>query len=300
MLRFIDSSLRPRALGAGLALALSALLPQPAAAIDVAPGDYTAAPPGTNLVLVYYQFAHRDALYADGDKLPGKNSLDSTVGILRAVHFAQIGGYTIDPQILLPFGRLSASDDASALGSNSGFGDPILAMTLWLLNDAQSGRYFGIAPYLFLPFGQYERKDALNLGENRWAFALQAGFITPLWSKTKLDLTADAKWFGDNNDYGAGSARLETSTLYHLQAALRFQVSDKLEISPYLSWRYGGENRVDGRKLDDRTNTTNFLLSATYQVTPSDQLQLQLGRDLDVDNGFEEQSRINLRYMKVF
>ena len=50
-----------------------------AVAIEVDAGDYTALPAGTNLGVVYYQYATADSLYSDGDKAPINAGLDSQV-----------------------------------------------------------------------------------------------------------------------------------------------------------------------------------------------------------------------------
>lgn len=117
-----------------------------ASALDVDAGDYTAMPAGTNVGLLYYQHAERNRLYANGDKLPLDAGLDSDIGILRGVHFMELGGYIVDPQFLLPFGNMRAKDDLSALGSDSGTGDLMLAATVWLVNQPEQRRYFGISP----------------------------------------------------------------------------------------------------------------------------------------------------------
>ena len=134
--------LRAVATSAAVALACAAM---PAHAIDVDAGDYTALPAGTNLGLLYYQHAERDKVYAGGTQVAG-GRLNSDIGILRYVHFMDIGGFTVDPQILLPFGGLRGSKDLSALGSGAGVADPIPAATVWLLNQPEQKRYFGITP----------------------------------------------------------------------------------------------------------------------------------------------------------
>lgn len=53
-------------------------------------------------------------------------------------------------------------------------------------------------------------------------------------------------------------------------------------------------------KQDNPTQTTNIRLTTTKFVTPRDQFQIQLGRDLRVENGAEENFRLNLRYARVF
>jgi hypothetical protein len=64
------------------------------------------------------------------------------------------------------------------------------------------------------------------------------------------------------------------------------------------SW--GGENQIDGVNQDDRMETTNFRVTARKFFTAKDQLQVQLGRDLAVENGPKEDFRMNLRYVRVF
>jgi len=286
------------ALCAGLATA--ALLAPPAFALDVDAGDYTALPAGSNLALLYYQHASRDALYQRGRRADLDAGLDSNVGIFRAVHFADLADHRIDLQFLLPFGRLEATEDLSALGSANGFGDLILAGAVWLLNSPDSGRYFGITPYLFLPTGDYDRNDALNLGENRWKLVLQAGYITPLSKSVTLDLVADVTLFGDNDDFGPSGATLEQRPLYQFQTFLRYHVNPRWDLRAGLSHAFGGETEVDGTDQDDRTRTTKASVGTAWFATPTVQLIFNYGRDLSVENGFREDSRFNLRLLKVF
>jgi len=79
-------SLLKAALWGGVALC-TPMASTAAWATDVDAGDYVALPPGSNLAIVYAQFAERDAIYAKGDKQPGDPGLDSTVFILRGVHY---------------------------------------------------------------------------------------------------------------------------------------------------------------------------------------------------------------------
>jgi hypothetical protein len=39
---------------------------------------------------------------------------------------------------------------------------------------------------------------------------------------------------------------------------------------------------------------------ATQMLTPSVQMQVEAGRDIEVEQGFKEQARINLRVAKLF
>jgi hypothetical protein len=289
----------PRPLRALTALAAAALMSLPAQAVDVDAGDYTALPPGTNLFLLYGQHATRDKLYAGGDRVGINPKLDSNVGILRGVHYMDIGGYIVDPQFLLPFGELDAGRDISALGSNTGVADLILAATVWF-NKADSKTHFGITPFLFVPIGQYDNNEPLNLGENRWKFALQAGYITPVTDKLTLDLVGDFTIHGKNDDFGPGSADMKQKVLFQFQSFLRYHLSPATDLRFGLSHVTGGETEVDGVDQDDRLSTTKFNVGATTFISPTQQILATYGRDISVRNGFKEEHRLNLRFLQIF
>ncbi|OWW22390.1 transporter [Noviherbaspirillum denitrificans] len=285
---------------ASAAALLAALASAPAAAIDVDAGDYTALPAGTNLALVYYQHAERDKLYSKGSKVPLNAGLDSDVGILRGVHFMDIGGYIVDPQFLLPFGKLKAKDGTSFLGDTGGTGDLLLAATVWLVNRKETNTYFGITPFLSLPTGQYDRSKALNLGENRTKFTLQAGYITSLTKSLSLDLVGDFTVYGRNREFGAAGATLEQKTSYQAQAHLRYHVNPAFDLRAGVSKAITGETSVNGVDQGDRGSTTKFNVGASYFVRPTTQVLATYGRDASVREGFKENNRLNLRLLQVF
>lgn len=282
-----------------LGAALFGIAVSPAAAIDVDAGDYTALPAGTNLGALYYQHAGRNELYSGGNRVPIRAGLDSDVGILRGVHFTEIGGYIVDPQFLLPFGKLKAKDDLAALGNASGVGDLILAATVWFTRPTDK-THFGITPYLFVPTGKYDNKSALNLGENRWKFILQAGLITPVAEKLTLDLVADAQVHGKNDDFGAASQTLKQKPLYQLQGWLRYHLTPAADLRFGVSDSRGGKTEIDGVDQNDRLSTSKLSVGGSYFVRPTTQLLATYGRDKSVRQGLKEDNRINLRLLQVF
>lgn len=281
-------------LGAGLSCS------RPANALDLDAGDYVPAAAGTSLGLLYLQQAERDHLYRDGHSLAGSPGLDSQIGILRLVHYADLGGYRVAPQILLPFGRLDGRHDDGVLGDSSGLADPILAMPVWLLNQPERRRFFGITPYLFIPAGRYDHDQPLNLGENRWKLTLQAGYVTGLGEKLALDLAADVTVYGDNDSYGPDKLNHEQKPSYQYQGFLRYPLSDTLDLRGGLSWQHGGENCLDSSWLNDSQRTGKWSAGFAWFFRPDAQLAATVGRDLTVDNGFREDSRVNLRLLYAF
>ncbi|MFL8991058.1 MULTISPECIES: transporter [Pseudomonas] len=284
--------------GAGLAMAM---LAGNAQAVDVDAGEYAAAlPAGSNIGLLYLQHAQRRSLYSDGHKVAVKAGLDSDIGILRVANYQQLGDYTVNSQFLLPFGRLEGTRDNDSLGQTSGVGDLILASTLWLVNDPAKNRYWGIAPYLYVPTGNYDRNDALNLGENRWKLILQTGYVTGLTEKLSLDLTADVTLFGKNDDFSSQGLTLRQKPQWQAQTYLRYAVTPKLSVHVGASQLWGGETRLDGQDQNDEPDTSKFRVGGSYWLTPAFQALVNYGQDVSVDNGFKEKQRVNLRLLWVF
>lgn len=282
-------------MAAGLAAASSG-----AWALEMDAGDDTPLPEGTNLAVLYYQHVERDRLYADGDKVAGRNRLDSDIGIARFVHYTKFAGMTINPQFLLPFGNLHAKGDLSPLGSASGVGDLILASVFWLVEKPETNTYFAITPYLYVPTGSYDKNEALNLGENRWKGTLQLGYITGLTDKLLLDLYADVTVFGNNNDYGPTSATLKQDPLYQMQGWLRYKLTDAWDVRAGYFHTWGGETKVNGVSSDDRVRSSKYQVGTAWFYEPSAQVVFTYGQDVSVENGFKERNRLNFRWLKVF
>lgn len=143
----------------------------PAHAVDLNSQDLIPAPAGTDAILGYFTYATRDSFTTGGNEMKQGTGLDSFVSIFRYVHYMDIGGFTVAPQVLMPYGRLfNGSLGGARLDSASGLGDPILATPVWLVNNASTT--FAIVPYLYVPAGSYDAGRTLNVGENRWEVRL--------------------------------------------------------------------------------------------------------------------------------
>ncbi|NMG32907.1 transporter [Azoarcus sp. TTM-91] len=297
---------RGRSRPASLTLALLAslgLLAGGAGAAEIAtdPGDYAALPPGTDLGILYLQHTERDAYYAGGDKLPGRFRLETDIGLLRWVHYARLGDYVIDPQLILPFGTVRLKTPFAGLSSTSasGVGDPLVGGTLWLVNQAEEKRWLGLSAFVSIPVGSYDDdKGPVNVGENRWKGIFQAGYVTALPANFMLDLIGEYAVYGENDDFLGMKRKQDPS--YGLQAHLRYLFSPSTHAAVSYYRDYGGETKLDGVRQDDRLRNDRWLLTFATFVAPTVQLQAQYGQALRVENGARESSRFNLRLLKVF
>lgn len=271
-------------------------------AADVNSGDYLPAPAGTNLLVFYSQYATRDEyVTASGQTISNGTGLDSYVNILRYVHYLDIGGFTVAPQVLIPAGTLyngrlgGASFDAAA-----GLGDPILATTVWVVNNKASQTYIGIMPYLFLPVGQYSAGEALNLGENRWKLDLQAGWYQGLTNGVALQLTGDVIWYGDNGRAGNGTQTLSQDPTYQLQAWLSYAFAPTWSAAVGYSQFWGGTEYLAGVPTGNETERSQVRFELSKFITPTFQVLGLVQRDVATSGGFPEAFRGTVRLLQVF
>lgn len=226
--------------------------------------------------------------------------MDSNIGILRGVSYQNLGNTLTNLQLLLPFGQLKGRDDSSGLGSQSGIGDPILAGAYWLYSDPSKGRSLAITQYLYLPLGEYHRGDSLNLGENRWKYVFQGGYIHGFNPQWFLDVTADVTVFGKNDDYTSEGLDMKQRPQYQAQSYLRYKATPKLELYVGASRLWGGETEVAGVMQSDQSEQKKFMVGASYLIAPKTQVLATYGQDFSVENGFKEENRLNFRLLHVF
>lgn len=277
-------------------------LPGAAVALDVDADDYGAGalPAGTNLGVFYYQYANRDKLYQNGNAV-GPGNLESNIGILRYARFVEIGPFLADPQFLLPIGKIAGTGGQSGLGSDFAVGDLILASTVWLYRNKEQGQYFGITPIVYIPSGAYDNSRSINLGENRWKGAIQAGYSTQLFSKDLVfQITADVTFFGDNTNFGPTGMTMSQDPVGLFQGWLKYNFSPNFDVRVGLNYSVGGETRVNGISNDDKLSNSNFRAGFSYSFLESYNFMALYGRDIHVESGFKESDRINLRLMHVF
>ena len=284
---------------AALLLAPALLASGAASAVSIDAGDYVPAPAGTDLFLMYLQHAESKGLYSNGDRIDDDARLRADVLMARYVKFLDVGGRTLDLQVLAPYVRLEGGGSTEALGRVSGAGDVILVSTLWLVENKDQRRYFGVTPYVWLPTGSYDRNRALNPGENRWKGALQAVVSQGLGDHWTTELSFDVQVHGENDEF-AGNGTMKQKPLYDTQGFLRYTFDPANELSLRVRYQAGGETRVNG--IDQNDELGNWSAMATYaRALPGNtQVLLQAGRDIRIENGFREESRLQVRFLKAF
>lgn len=270
-----------------------------AAEIPTDPGDYVPLPEGTNLGLVYAQYATRDTVYSNGDAAQGGSRLDTITGLARLIHFMDIGGYTVDPQIIIPFADIDFRAPSSNPQSETGIGDPMIGATAWLINNTEQQEWFGLSAFASMPYGSYDAdKGPVNAGQNRWKGIFQAGYVKALGDNFMLDVIGEYAVYSDNDDF-MGSRREQDDT-QSIQTHLRYLLNSQSHIALSYYHDFGGETTVGGVEQNDELNTNRWLATYATFMNPTTQVQFQYGQDIDVSNGFKEDKRFNFRIAKAF
>ncbi|MGI4860938.1 MAG: transporter [Janthinobacterium lividum] len=288
-----------------LSCALLAAFSTKALAVDVSPADYTALPAGTTAVLWYQQHGQASQFNTDdGPSYRNDTRLKSDLSILRIVHFTDIAGIRIDPQILLPYGHIyDAKIGGQSLGSARGMGDPLVGATVWLVNQPNagvSGRYVGITPVVTVPVGSYDRNRSINVGGHRWAGDVQIGWIEPLWGKLAMEWFGDVYVYGNNSEAGTGSQTLKQNASYQIQTDLRYDFNSRQRLAIGFSSSGGGKQYLDGVYTGQKTEVQQIRLEGQQMITARTQIALQLTHDTQVVGGFKNNLAINLRGLILF
>ena len=294
-----NTRLKPALLSLSLSCAALTSTAQ-AAQVATDPGDYAPLPAGIDLGILYLQSFENDEFYVNGQQVENGPTLSADIGLLRCVHYIELGGFIIDPQVILPFGQLKLNAGGAEIEA-SGIGDPILGATIWLYNNPDTKQAVGVTGLVSVPLGSYDtEKGPVNLGENRTKFITQAAFITPISEQFSLHLVGEYTFFGDNDDFGASGITRKQDDQYGYQVHLNYHISDTTTASVNYYHDFGAESQVSEVEQQDELNNNRWQVTLQHFLQPDLQVQAQYGRSISVENGFFETDRINLRFVKVF
>lgn len=272
-----------------------------AAEIPTDPGDYLPLPAGTDLLVFYLQHNHFNAYYSDGKKQAGDFEMASNVGILRYVHYMELGGFIINPQVVVPFGEIQLKKPFAGLSEMSitDVGDPMLAATTWLYNNPETRRYIAMSTTAVLPLGGYDGdRGPINMGANRWSGIFHLAYVTPVTAKSMFELVTEYAVYGKNDDFLGMTQKRDD--FYGVQGHLSYTPVPGSRFGVSYFHDYGGETELNGVSQGDKLDNSRWLLSAATQLTADTQLLLQYGDSIKVENGPYERQRVNLRLVKVF
>jgi hypothetical protein len=200
--------------------------------------------------------------------------------------------------VLVPMGRVSG--EGNLLGhefrsSANGFGDPTIELDLNLIGPDpirnipdliryEPGFSLDVLVDVVLPVGEYDNKEVVNLGQNRWfgrvAFPItwQIGQWIP-GQRTTLELLPSLWVYGDNDDFLDNS--LSTDPKFELEAHLTRDFTKDVWASFDTVYMNGGESTIQGMK-GEKIDSLTIGFTVGYQI--NDNLALTMGYSSSIND----------------
>jgi hypothetical protein len=175
-----------------------------------------------------------------------------------------------------------------------GFNDPSVRFAVNLVGSpAQRGAAFrefkvttiiGAGLEIKAPLGEYKQDKLINLGTNRWTIKPELGAVHH-WGKWSAEVTTSIWFFTDNDDF-RGDAKREQAPLYAVQGHLIHTFRPGLWVSLSGAYGDGARSKIDGIKVDDRTQKSLFAFSLGLPISPRQGVKFAYVRgDTHADTG---------------
>jgi Putative MetA-pathway of phenol degradation len=237
---------------------------------------------------------------------PGAN-FDATVALAGYARTFSLHDRAAMVAVLAPMGRISGDVTVAAITakqSADGFGDPMLEFDINLhgpraqrtIPDAiryQPGFSIDLLGDLALPIGQYNSKQSLNLGQNRWYGRVGAPIVWQLgpWvpgKRTTVDALPTVWLFGPNNDFVGQT--LKSDPLFQLDGHLTRDLTENFWAAFDAVWYAGGKVTIDGVSGESRNNV-GLGLTAGYKINGN--LGLTFSYKSTINDGAPDALRLN-------
>jgi len=268
-------------------------------AIDLQPGEIK-APVGTfNAAQMSYVYVEKGDKYTHGSKTSSTSNIKQNAFLLRLSHAFEINQIPAIVYAASSINHLENRDVPNAANTNSnGIGDTTLVFALWPYVDRAKEEYLGLATYLTLPTGEYDKNSAVNIGSNVYQTAFQAGYQRKLIDNVNWMSALDFVLAGDNKQF-LGNNKLEKDPLYNFQTGLQYVFNPTYSASVGYFYTVGGESTLN---TIDQGNINKI---HRYQLTGQGiynfgRLMLQYGSEFANENSYIEDHRLIARYAIKF
>ena len=268
-------------------------------AIDLQPGEIK-APAGTfNAAQMSYVYVEKGDKYTHGSKTSSTSNINQNAFLLRLSHAFEINQIPAIVYAASTINHLENRDVPNAPNTNSnGIGDTTLVFALWPYVDRAKEEYLGLATYLTLPTGEYDKNSAVNIGSNVYQTAFQAGYQRKLIDNVNWMSALDVVLAGDNKQF-LGNNKLEKDPLYNFQTGLQYVFNPTYSASVGYFYTVGGESTVNSIDQGNINKIHRYQLTG-QGIYNFGRLMLQYGSEFANENSYIEDHRLIARYAFKF
>jgi hypothetical protein len=268
-------------------------------AIDLQPGEIK-APVGTfNAAQMSYVYVEKGDKYTHGSKTSSTSNIKQNAFLLRLSHAFEINQIPAIVYAASTINHLENRDIPNAANTNSnGIGDTTLVFALWPYVDRAKEEYLGLATYLTLPTGEYDKNSAVNIGSNVYQTAFQAGYQRKLIDNVNWMSALDVVLASDNKQF-LGNNKLEKDPLYNFQTGLQYVFNPTYSASVGYFYTVGGEGTVNSIDQGNINKIHRYQLTG-QGIYNFGRLMLQYGSEFANENSYIEDHRLIARYAFKF
>ena len=265
-------------------------------AIDLQPGEIK-APSGTfNAAQISYLYVEKGDKYSHGTKISDVSNVNQNAMLLRLGH-----AFEVNQMPAYVYAQSSINHFNNNIQSNTnsnGVGDTTIAFALWPYANQEKDEYFGMAGYVLLPTGDYDKNRAINSGLNIYQVAMQAGYQRKIANNINWMTALDIVLSSDNNQY-LGNSKLEKDPVYNFQTGFQYVFNPSYSMSLGYFYSVGGESTLDGKDRADITKIHRYQLTGQANYSFG-RFTLQYGSEFTNENSYIEDHRLVARYSFKF
>ena len=268
-------------------------------AIDLQPGEIKAPAGSFNAAQMSYVYVEKGDKYEHGIRKPGNPNINQNAFLLRLSHAFEINQIPAIVYAASTINHLENRDVPQAPNTNSnGIGDTTLVFALWPYVDRAKEEYLGLATYLTLPTGEYDKNSAVNIGSNVYQTAFQAGYQRKLIDNVNWMSALDVVLAGDNKQF-LGNNKLEKDPLYNFQTGLQYVFNPTYSASVGYFYTVGGESTLNSIDQGNINKIHRYQLTG-QGIYNFGRLMLQYGSEFANENSYIEDHRLIARYAFKF
>jgi hypothetical protein len=277
---------------------LTVILFQPvqAAINDIYPGDYLAAPAGTNALVVYLYDRELEGPYRAGQNTGAQARDTNTLIVLGATYF-DIHQTRVALSASVGRGRQSTGDNSASTSDTVwGTTDPKVSITFWPVQTDKDSLAINLAHVL--PWGSYDAAAAQNIGQNRHRSALSLSWAHFFNTKFRTETTAEFAFLQDNKDNPAGVLRQKTTEALTVFGTYKLTQTT----SPYIGyqWNTGGEIAIGAGPYGEQDRFQRAFLGVRVGLPQDQILHIRGSRDTEKLTGLRLNREVTVKWTKLY
>jgi hypothetical protein len=246
-----------------------------------------------------YVYVEKGDKYTHGSKTSSTSNIKQNAFLLRLSHAFEINQIPAIVYAASTINHLENRDIPNAANTNSnGIGDTTLVFALWPYVDRAKEEYLGLATYLTLPTGEYDKNSAVNIGSNVYQTAFQAGYQRKLIDNVNWMSALDVVLASDNKQF-LGNNKLEKDPLYNFQTGLQYVFNPTYSASVGYFYTVGGESTLNSIDQGNINKIHRYQLTG-QGIYNFGRLMLQYGSEFANENSYIEDHRLIARYAFKF